>query len=105
MAEIAQVIGQHIVTRVVQDFVIRHEIDLEVVGDDHLVRSRSRDEPSFRRHAILRGKEDILVLQAFLVRAVQDGRSPPRADAFRQGLQCFLGFFPRHTIVLSSVVG
>ncbi|AGA09475.1 hypothetical protein C770_GR4pC0760 (plasmid) [Sinorhizobium meliloti GR4] len=32
MAEIAQVIGQHIVTRVVQDLVVRHEIDLEVVA-------------------------------------------------------------------------
>jgi hypothetical protein len=93
-AMVAQVVGEDVVPAVVQDFVVGHEVDLEsvaargpvpmpwlkvsgyagpaeaqrMVGDDQLVRPWRRNEPGLKRHAVMRGERDVLVLEAVLGR-------------------------------------
>ena len=57
-----------------------------MVRDDDSVRARRRDEPSFRRNAILGGERDVLVFQSCFVRPVQDRRAE-LAEAVSNALQ------------------
>ncbi|SKS08875.1 Uncharacterised protein [Mycobacteroides abscessus subsp. abscessus] len=100
MPEVAHVVGEHVVAGVMQVLVVRHEVDFKVitarradllprfqmcgqavavmpdwvVGDRDLVGALTWNEPGIQRNAVLRGEGHRLVLQAVLVRPVQDRR-------------------------------
>jgi hypothetical protein len=93
-AVVAQVAGQDVVSGVVEDLVVGHQVDFEsvasgrpgrvpgldvggnagsaepqrVVGDDQLARPGRGDEPDLDRHAVISGEGNVFVLEVVLGR-------------------------------------
>ncbi|RVW06197.1 hypothetical protein EF834_01710 [Rhodococcus spongiicola] len=89
---VSQVIGQHVVARIVQGLVLGQEVDLDAVGTvpalqvarvtlpvgraevvaNHDAPGVGRNQPSLEHGAVEGRKEDILVIEANSVRTFED---------------------------------
>lgn len=116
VTEIAQVVGQHVVTGVVKNLVVGNKVHFDVVprgaedgppgfnvrrhagpgkshgvvGDDEFVRGWARDEPPFERDPVVGREKDVFVFETDFGRVVHDGRARHVSHRFGIPLQDLL---------------